>query len=84
MSFTTNYETVLSGARNKETAGSKSSSPDDPKEIEFPEKPQPEHLVLHIELVAAFQKIPQRYCVLCKAKTSLSMAFNFVKAAKQD
>ena len=43
------------------------------KKIEFPEKPQPEHIVLLIELTAAFHKIPQRYCILCKAKTSLGI-----------
>jgi hypothetical protein len=63
--------------------------------IEFPEKPQPEHIVLLIELIAAFQKIPQRYCLLCKAKTSLGIeghrsgcplrrAFNLVKVAQQN
>ena len=65
------------------------------KKIEFPEKPQPEHIVLLVELIAAFQKIPQRYCLLCKAKTNLGIdghkpdcplrrAFNFVKTAKQE
>jgi hypothetical protein len=43
------------------------------KKIEFPPPPQPEHIVLLIELIAAFQKIPQRYCLLCKAKTSLGI-----------
>jgi hypothetical protein len=65
------------------------------KKIEFPEKPQPEQIVLLIELIAAIQKIPQRYCLLCKAKTSLGIeghkpgcplrrAFELVKAALQD
>jgi hypothetical protein len=65
------------------------------KKIEFPPPPQPEHIVLLIELIAAFQKIPQRYCLLCKAKTSLGIeahkpgcplrrAFELIKAAKQE
>ena len=41
--------------------------------IEFPPEPQLEHIELLIELMAAFQKIPQRYCLLCKAKTSLGI-----------
>ena len=64
------------------------------KKIEFPPDPQPEHIVLLIELIAAFQKIPQRYCLLCKAKTSLGIeghragcplrrAFDLVKATEQ-
>jgi len=64
------------------------------KKIEFPPDPQLEHIVLLIELIAAFQKIPQRYCLLCKAKTSLGIeghrsscplrrAFNLVKAAQK-
>jgi hypothetical protein len=67
------------------------------KKLEFPpppEKPQPEHIVLLIELIAAFQKIPQRYCLLCKAKTRLGIeahqpgcplrrAFALVNSAQQ-
>ena len=37
-----------------------------------------EHIVLLIELIAAFQKIPQRYCSSCKAKTRLG-----IEAARQ-
>ena len=44
-------------------------------EIEFPPHPQSAHIELLIELIAAFQRIPQRYCMLCKAKiTRLGMA----------
>ena len=62
--------------------------------IEFPPKPQPEHIELLIEFLTAFQ--PQKYCLLCKAKTTrlgidghkpgcpLRRAFNFVRAAKQE
>jgi hypothetical protein len=50
--------------------------------------------LLLIELIAAFQKIPQRHCLLCKTKTSVGIeghkpgcpllwAFNFIKAAQQ-
>jgi len=64
------------------------------KKIEFPEKPRPEHIVLLIELTTAIQKIPQRFCMLCRAKTSagieghkpgcpLRRAHNLIKAAKQ-
>jgi hypothetical protein len=43
--------------------------------IEFPPHPQPEHIEVLIELLAAFQRIPQKYCMLCKAKTTrLGMA----------
>jgi hypothetical protein len=64
--------------------------------IEFPTKPQPEHIELLIEFLTAFQRIPQKYCTLCKAKTTtlgidghkprcpLRRAFNLVKAAQQD
>ena len=59
--------------------------------IEFPPEPQPEYIELLIELMRAFQKIPQRYCLICKAKTSLGIeghtpgcplrrAFNLLKA----
>jgi hypothetical protein len=62
--------------------------------IEFPPEPQPEHIELLIELMAAFQKIPQRYCLICKAKTSLGIeghapgcplrrTFNLLKANQQ-
>jgi hypothetical protein len=68
------------------------------KKIEFPPPPEtrPEHIVLLVELMAAFQRIPQRYCLLCKAKTTrlgieghkpgcaLRRAFELIKAAKQD
>jgi hypothetical protein len=43
------------------------------KKIEFPPQPQPEHIEFLIELTAACQKIPQQYCLLCKAKTSLGI-----------
>ena len=43
------------------------------KKIKFPPDPHPEHVVLLVELIAAFQKIPQPYCLLCKAKTSLDI-----------
>ena len=63
------------------------------KKIDFPPPPEtrPEHIVLLVELIAAFQRIPQRYCLLCRAKTSLGIeahkkscpllrAFSYVKA----
>jgi len=39
-------------------------------EIEFPPHPQSAHIELLIELIAAFQRIPQLYWMLCKAKTT--------------
>jgi hypothetical protein len=64
--------------------------------IEFPPKPQPEHIELIIEFLTAFQRIPQKYCLLCKAKTTrlgidghkpgcpLRRAHNLIKAAQQE
>lgn len=66
------------------------------KKIEFPPPPEarPEHIILLVELMSAFQRIPQRYCLLCKAKTSLGIeahkpscplrrAFELVKTTQQ-
>jgi hypothetical protein len=65
------------------------------KKIEFPPKPQPEHIELLIEFLTAFQRIPQKYCMLCRAKTTrlgidghksgcpLRRAFNFVKLSRK-
>jgi hypothetical protein len=36
-------------------------------------EPPPEHIELLIEFLTAFQSIPQRYCMLCKAKTRLGI-----------
>jgi hypothetical protein len=57
-------------------------------------QPQPEHIAVLIELLAAFQRIPQRYCLVCKSKTRLGIdshrpgcalrrAFNLVRGAQQ-
>jgi|GEM_PF-4355160 len=63
--------------------------------IEFPPHPQPEHIELLIEFLTAFQRIPQKYCLLCKAKTTrlgidghkpgcpLKRAFELIQAAQQ-
>jgi hypothetical protein len=63
--------------------------------IDFPPKPQPEHIELLIEFLTAFQRIPQRYCILCRAKTTtlgidghkpicpLRRAHNLIQAAQQ-
>jgi len=67
------------------------------KKIEFPPPPdtRPEPIILLEELIAAFQRIPQKYCLLCKAKTTrlgidghkpgcpLRRAHNLIKAAQQ-
>ena len=64
--------------------------------IEFPPKPQPEHIELLIEFLTAFQRIQQKYCMLCQAKTTrlgidghksgcpLRRAHNLIQAAKED
>jgi hypothetical protein len=63
--------------------------------IEFPPALQPEHIELLIEFQTAFQRIPQKYCILCRAKTTrlgiaghkpgcpLRRAFNLIQAAQQ-
>jgi hypothetical protein len=67
------------------------------KKAENQKAPTPseqECLELLIELITAFQKIPQRYCLFCKAKANLSIeahrpgcplrrAFNLLKAAQK-
>lgn len=49
---------------------------------ESPEQqPQPEHIELLIELISVFQKIPQKYCLLCKAKTRLGLEAHRIDCA---
>jgi hypothetical protein len=43
------------------------------KKLESPERAEPQCLELLKELIAAFQRIPQRYCLLCKAKIRLGV-----------
>jgi hypothetical protein len=67
------------------------------KKIEFPPQAkqlQSEHIELLIEFLTAFQNIPQKYCLLCKAKVRLGIeahkpscplrrASNLIQAAQQ-
>jgi hypothetical protein len=87
-----------SNAKRKKSNSSPTKKPLQQKKIDFPAPPdtRPEHIILLEELIAAFQRIPQKYCLLCRAKTTrlgidghkpgcaLRRAFNFVKAAQRN
>ena len=59
-----------------------------------PQQTRPEYVGVLVELLAAFQRIPQKYCLVCKAKICLGIeahqpgcplrrAFALVNAAQQ-